>query len=98
MNFPGNFNESMPESNKTPGKRDMENVDSSVEQPNDPAKKLKSSYGVGIFSRGIYVFIRTSLYLKLSFIIQEDNPTINPAESSFEQQDYNSGIGFAIGF
>ena len=60
MNFPGSFNQSMPESNKTPGKRDMGNVDSSVEQPNDPAKKLKSSYRVGIFSRGIHVLVRTN--------------------------------------
>ena len=59
MNFSGNFNESLPESNKAPGKRDM-GTTSSVEQPNDPAKKLKSSYGVGIFSREIYVFIRTN--------------------------------------
>lgn len=47
MNFGGNFNEPMSESNMKPGKREMENIDSSLEQRNDAVKKLKSSYGVG---------------------------------------------------
>jgi hypothetical protein len=50
MNFAGNFNETVPESKMTPGKREMENVDPLMEQSNDPAKKFKSSYGVGWLS------------------------------------------------
>ena len=51
MNFAGNFNEPVSESNMTAGKREMENIDSSMEEPNDSVKKLKSSYGVGLFYR-----------------------------------------------
>lgn len=45
MNFAGNFNDSMPESQMTPGKREVgNNVDPVMKQSNDSVKKLKSSY------------------------------------------------------
>ena len=52
MNFAGNFNDSITESQMTPGKREVgNNVDPVMKQSNDSVKKLKSSYRVGLLFR-----------------------------------------------